>query len=221
MAKGIPLMGRDPDGKAKMINVDENGNVKVQQSGTIMALDTETKEPKPLSVLEDDKGDYVLRVVDTAPFAYDPTQDRLKVELPQPRATITTIASGITIAPGGVTSGYRVPVEGNEKEIWIWVQIDKQPWCLQASYDGNLDPSTTASLYPERYAVTKTHPDYLPCKTLWMGQVVHENNGLVPPENLEDAKKYIVYLNDLIFRVQNLHETETATATIKVLKIYK
>jgi len=34
MAKGVPLMGRDPDGKAKMINVDENGNVKVQQSGT-------------------------------------------------------------------------------------------------------------------------------------------------------------------------------------------
>jgi len=34
MAKGIPLMGRDPDGKAKMINVDENGNVKVQLSGT-------------------------------------------------------------------------------------------------------------------------------------------------------------------------------------------
>jgi len=37
MAKGIPLMGRDPDGKAKMINVDENGNVKVQLSGTTIA----------------------------------------------------------------------------------------------------------------------------------------------------------------------------------------
>src|SRR5690606_9556773 len=35
MAKGIPLMGRDPDGKAKIINVDENGNVIVQQSGTM------------------------------------------------------------------------------------------------------------------------------------------------------------------------------------------
>jgi len=34
MAKGIPLMGRGPDGKAKIINVDENGNVKVQLSGT-------------------------------------------------------------------------------------------------------------------------------------------------------------------------------------------
>jgi len=38
MAKGIPLMGRDPDGKAKIINVDENGNVKVQLSGTTMEL---------------------------------------------------------------------------------------------------------------------------------------------------------------------------------------
>jgi len=39
MAKGIPLMGRGPDGKAKMINVDENGNVKVQQSGQDEALE--------------------------------------------------------------------------------------------------------------------------------------------------------------------------------------
>ena len=37
MAKGIPLMGRGPDGKAKIINVDENGNVKVQLSGTTIA----------------------------------------------------------------------------------------------------------------------------------------------------------------------------------------
>ena len=38
MAKGIPLMGRDPDGKAKIINVDENGNVKVQLSGNKVLL---------------------------------------------------------------------------------------------------------------------------------------------------------------------------------------
>ena len=38
MAKGIPLMGRDPDDKAKIINVDENGNVKVQQSGTLVDI---------------------------------------------------------------------------------------------------------------------------------------------------------------------------------------
>jgi len=38
MAKGIPLMGRDPDGKAKIINVDENGNVKVQPSGNDVVI---------------------------------------------------------------------------------------------------------------------------------------------------------------------------------------
>ena len=38
MAKGVSLMGRDPDGKAKIKNVNENGNVKVQQSGTITEL---------------------------------------------------------------------------------------------------------------------------------------------------------------------------------------
>jgi hypothetical protein len=39
-AKGIPLMGRGPDGTAKIINVDENGNVKVQLSGTIVEYET-------------------------------------------------------------------------------------------------------------------------------------------------------------------------------------
>jgi len=41
MAKGIPLMGRDPDGKAKIINVDENGNVKVQLSGNNVSVSYE------------------------------------------------------------------------------------------------------------------------------------------------------------------------------------
>jgi hypothetical protein len=38
MAKGIPLMGRGPDDKAKIINVDENGNVKVQLSGNDVVI---------------------------------------------------------------------------------------------------------------------------------------------------------------------------------------
>ena len=45
MAKGILLMGRDPDGKAKIINVDENGNVKVQLSGTIFGADISDRPP--------------------------------------------------------------------------------------------------------------------------------------------------------------------------------
>jgi len=43
MAKGIPLMGRGPDGKAKMINVDENGNVKVQLKGRYVRLSSASR----------------------------------------------------------------------------------------------------------------------------------------------------------------------------------
>jgi len=38
MAKSILLMGRGPDGKAKKINVDENGNVKLQLSRNMVEL---------------------------------------------------------------------------------------------------------------------------------------------------------------------------------------
>jgi hypothetical protein len=38
MAKSILLMGRGPDGKAKKINVDENGNVKIQLSRNMVEL---------------------------------------------------------------------------------------------------------------------------------------------------------------------------------------
>ena len=38
MSKGIPVIGRDPNGKAKIVNVDEHGNLKVAQSGNIVLL---------------------------------------------------------------------------------------------------------------------------------------------------------------------------------------
>ena len=37
-------MGRDPDGKAKMINVDEHGNVKVQLTGSLSQLSKVTSD---------------------------------------------------------------------------------------------------------------------------------------------------------------------------------
>ena len=54
MAKGIPLMGRGPDDKAKIINVDENGNVKVQLEGSspprLVFIDSDTVVPAGASV---------------------------------------------------------------------------------------------------------------------------------------------------------------------------
>jgi hypothetical protein len=61
MAKGIPLMGRGPDGKAKMINVDENGNVKVQQSGIM-----DTREViRPRALLTKGESSVTIKTVPT------------------------------------------------------------------------------------------------------------------------------------------------------------
>jgi len=38
MAKGVPILGKDPLGKAKYANVTESGDLKVQLSGTIDSL---------------------------------------------------------------------------------------------------------------------------------------------------------------------------------------
>ena len=82
MAKGIPLMGRGPDGKAKMINVDENGNVKVQLSGTIMALDPETGKPQPITLVKDpDSGLFYLGTAQVGHVGYDEFNDSYKVDV--------------------------------------------------------------------------------------------------------------------------------------------
>ena len=38
MAKGVPILGKDPLGKAKYANVTESGDLRVQLSGTIVQL---------------------------------------------------------------------------------------------------------------------------------------------------------------------------------------
>jgi len=37
MAKGVPILGKDPSGKAKYANVTESGDLRVQLSGTMVS----------------------------------------------------------------------------------------------------------------------------------------------------------------------------------------
>jgi hypothetical protein len=67
MAKGIPLMGRGPDGKAKIINVDENGNVKVQQVGTLPVIYISRLEDRP-SATEVEIGQFVILTDEELPM---------------------------------------------------------------------------------------------------------------------------------------------------------
>lgn len=68
IAKGIPLMGHDPDGKAKIINVDENGNlnIKVQQVGTLPVIYITRLEDRP-SATEVEIGQFVILIDEELP----------------------------------------------------------------------------------------------------------------------------------------------------------
>jgi len=172
MAKGIPLMGRDPDGKAKMINVDENGNVKVQQSGK--------------------------------------------------KATLVTVTNAESVIAGGYSAEKTVTITGEEKEVWIWVNIDQQPWSLLTSYASfTAGAGQSIACYPERSGVTKAFTEFAaPAISLWVGSLLDERVGLTPPQSISEAREYICYNSDLRVRVRNV-STNIATVTIRVLKVWR
>ena len=45
MAKGVPILGKDPLGKAKYANVTESGDLRVQLSGNMVAIGLHANRP--------------------------------------------------------------------------------------------------------------------------------------------------------------------------------
>jgi len=137
MAKGIPLMGRGPDGKAKIINVDENGNVKVQQSGTIVqyevAVNAESLPPGGSRIINWNITDEDLILVavniDKAPWSltsrtmfYTQSLEHTSAFFPK-RSRIETTFTSIAVPAISVFLGY-VPHDG---EINSWSEAVEFP----------------------------------------------------------------------------------------------
>ena len=69
----------------------DSGEAQVQLKGRLPALnatDPETGEPVPVQAVQDDAGNWVLGIVDRAPYAYDPVVNATRVVLP-------TLVSGV------------------------------------------------------------------------------------------------------------------------------
>ena len=174
MAKGIPLMGRDPDGKAKIINVDENGNVKVQQSGKIVEL--------------------------------------------------ITILNAASIPAGGSLQSVDMSLTGREEEIWILVNIDKQPWSLQTNGGNTLSvvSANLSPIYPRRRQHTAIYTSLnAPSTHLFYGLRLDMTGIEVnDPNTLEEAKKLIIPIPVGRLTLVN-HSEEIATATVRILRRFK
>jgi len=190
MAKGIPLMGRDPDGKAKMINVDENGNVIVQQSGAITAEDIEGN-PIALSAEKDPDGKAVLRIVNAAPFAYNKETDRFKVESSVAETTtIETLMNAVSVpAREGPQEGRSEVIVDftSEQEAWFFLSVDKQLWRLLAHPVYSPPGSFSQMFFPDVGidVQTSVHTIHIPLSLLFLPTRPNPK-----PSSLEEALVY-------------------------------
>ena len=213
-------MGRDPDGKAKMINVDENGNVIVQQSGAITAEDIEGN-PIALSAEKDPDGKAVLRIVDAAPFAYNKETDRFKVESSVTETTtIETLMNAVSVpAREGPQEGRSEVIVDftSEQEAWFFLSVDKQLWRLLAHPVYSPPGSFSQMFFPEVGGTPQTsvHTINIPLSLLFLPTRPNPK-----PSSLEEARLYPLTPGKMSYRFlfKNLSD-EIATVTLKLLRV--
>jgi len=142
MAKGVPLMGRDPDGKAKIINVDENGNVKVQLSGTFVAVPLVTSSivisPSSTIYLDDIKNGDCKEVALGVKVSTAAAANSLEVILEFRQGYATGWGAGRVLSSKNV-SVVRLPSHSTLRtETFHDVRGPERRWALKNPLDTNM-----------------------------------------------------------------------------------
>lgn len=133
---------------------------------------------------------------------------------------IDTLANAVSVAAGGKTDDLDLGLT-NEREAWVLVSIDKQPWTLAGGHLlYPLSDGGAYAFYPIRNNQTTTHSITGPCFTFYMGTYVPETLGQTPA-TLKEAKEFkMPYRSGIKIKVVNGHATDTATITVKILRIW-
>ncbi|GIP38303.1 hypothetical protein J31TS4_15830 [Paenibacillus sp. J31TS4] len=132
-----------------------------------------------------------------------------------------TIANAVSV-PAKASYDFNINPT-TEKEIWLAVSIDKQPWSLEGSahpFYAGVDAGT-AMYFPRKNNNAKTFGNASPSVSLHLGQRVSTSVDLIDPANMQEARLYkIPYDRGLKGRVTNYHATDTATVTVKILRVW-
>ena len=214
MAKGVPILGKDPSGEAKYANVTESGDLRVQLSGAITAEDIEGN-PIALSAEKDPDGKAVLRIVDAAPFAYNKETDRFMVETEM--TTIETLMNAVSVPAQEGRSDVVVDF-ASEQEAWFFLSVDKQPWRLQSNTIYSLlGTGYSQMFFPDVGTGTQTgvHTINAPLSLLFLPTRPNPK-----PSSLEEARLYPLTPGKMSYQLvfTNLSD-EIATVTLKLLRV--
>lgn len=146
--------------------------------------------------------------------------DTVDVQLTGSKSVFTTILNAVTVAPGANTAVTSMGLDGTEEEVWVFVQIDQQPWTLRAEVSGAIDFPTTA-WYPIRKDATTTHPAGAPAASLYLGQRVDTHTGLSELSNMSDAKSHKVppVAGKRLYVTNG--SANVATVTVKIMRVLR
>ena len=156
-----------------------------------------------------------------------PTIDPISGDSPLPvqlsaKMTVETVLNAQSVA-AGTNIGATVSGDG-ASQVWVMVNIDKQPWSAATSggphylsgvfYDG---------LYPKRTDVTKAYTAVSePAISLVMPFAAGSFMGLTPPASWTEALLFAGTIPDgTRLSVLNRHATDTATVTIKLVRVWR
>ncbi len=135
--------------------------------------------------------------------------------------TIDTLLNAVSVTAGAFTEFNITPT--TEKEIWLAISVDKQPWAVYMSgpFYGGTDGGEEA-LFPKRMAQTSTPTALSPALSICLGADINTASGLTYPTTLSEAKQTLMpYVASLKGRILNGHATDTATVTIKAIRVWR
>lgn len=144
--------------------------------------------------------------------------------IPQKRITkiqIDTLMNAVSINPG---EGSTVTIggDGTESEIWALISIDQQPWSLRTGVGWFTGGNIYEGVFPKRSNVTSTTTTINPAVSLLLGAIVpYPTTGLTAPMTLQEAKQFLTGYNpNIVLRLENL-SASVATATLKVVRVWR
>lgn len=201
-----------------MFNLTEVTNSKLNVQ--LLAKDN-TGQVSQLSGTKDENGETVLRIVDAAPFAYDPTTDRQKVSTVPSNATRKEQIFSGTIA---ASTGEDIYVEfQGESEVWVMVETDQQPWKMRTGSFLNMEGIYDNTFYPKIGSnQTAVHPSTSPMVALLMPLSVGASGAFPFPATFDEARRFPLSpgKNEFRFRFYN-DSTTVANVKISILRVWK
>ena len=153
----------------------------------------------------------------------------LKVQLSGTKSEVQVLANAATVAPGAFLQ-FTIETLGAD-EIWVGVMTDKAPWSVfgtslpwhnnapgRAGYD---------VFYPRRINVQHTYMGYREYATSLLmnttfGWPELEHGGLPLVQSFGEAMLFTGgYPDEVGIAYENLHETDNATVTLRLLRRWK